>query len=167
PSAPLQAYGHAAPPPPAQQVGRAVLGVALRGSEGGPSRISVAIAPEALGRVEISIEQDGDGPAQVSVKAERAETLLLLMRDAGAIEQALAQAGMGPETGRSLSLGLSDSGGQGAQQRQDGRGGQGSNQGSGQGGGRQGQTPAELAEEAALAAAARRLQSTSLLDLAV
>ncbi|WP_307138156.1 flagellar hook-length control protein FliK [Pseudoroseomonas cervicalis] len=106
-AAPLpQAYRPAALPA-AQQLGHAVLGISLRGGAGlGPSRVSVALQPEALGRVEISIEQAADGPAEVRLLAERPDTLLLLLRDSAAIETALQQAGLGAETGRSLSFGL-------------------------------------------------------------
>ncbi|WP_408904122.1 flagellar hook-length control protein FliK [Pseudoroseomonas cervicalis] len=66
----------------------------------------MALQPEALGRVEISIEQAAGGPAEVRLLAERPDTLLLLLRDSSAIETALQQAGLGAETGRSLSIGL-------------------------------------------------------------
>ncbi|MFC7539791.1 flagellar hook-length control protein FliK [Siccirubricoccus deserti] len=61
---------------------------------GRPARLTVALEPETLGRVEVRIERDAAGDiAAVRVLAERPETLALLQRDAREFDRSLAQAG--------------------------------------------------------------------------
>ena len=97
-----------------------VVAVAI---SGGVARLSVALEPVELGRVEISVERSGD-TADVRILAERPETLALLQRDQRELDRALTQAGIAAE-GRSVSLGLAaggdSAGGEGRPSQQPGR----------------------------------------------
>lgn len=104
----------ALPAAPVRQV--AALTVTLAARDRDEDRLSVALDPAELGRVEISIERQGT-TAQVRVLAERPETLTLLQRDQRELDRLLGQAGIG-EGGRALSFGLSDGSGQGGGQSQ-------------------------------------------------
>jgi Meckel syndrome type 1 protein len=103
PAEPGAAEPPRAPPPsaPARQVVPAVVAVAI----GGAGRITVMLEPGELGRVEISVERQGEA-AQVVILAERPETLALLQRDQRELDRALTHAGLQAE-GRALSFGLS------------------------------------------------------------
>jgi hypothetical protein len=80
--------------------------VTLAGGQAGNAvSVTVTLEPVELGRVEISVRTEKDAHAHVRVVAERAETLLLLLRDQASLERALAQAGVGAE-GRTLSFDL-------------------------------------------------------------
>jgi flagellar hook-length control protein FliK len=104
----------AAPPPqpsprplpatPAQQL-MPILVTLAGGQAGDAVSVTVTLEPVELGRVEISVRTEKDAHARVRVVAERAETLLLLLRDQASLERALAQAGVGAE-GRTLSFDL-------------------------------------------------------------
>ncbi|TCZ57978.1 flagellar hook-length control protein FliK [Roseicella aquatilis] len=72
---------------------------------GAPARLSVALRPLELGRLDIAVERGRDGGARIHVLAERPETLALLQRDAAILVAALEQAGLGG-TGGTLDLGL-------------------------------------------------------------
>jgi hypothetical protein len=115
PPAELRGYATAfVPPPPARQISPAILSLSARpGSGEAPSRLVVALRPDDLGRVEITMEQAPDGPAEVRLCAERPETLRMLMRDTDAIQSVLQHAGVGTENGRNLSFSLSQGGGDG------------------------------------------------------
>lgn len=143
-----------APPPsaPARQVVPAVVAVAI----GGAGRITVTLEPGELGRVEISVERNGDAP-QVVILAERPETLALLQRDQRDIDRALTQAGLQSE-GRALSFGLSggDAGSGQSQRRRDGPGGDHAARG-----------VQSLDVTGSIAAAPARRVAVSLLDLAI
>lgn len=96
----------AAPPAtPARQVAPVLISVAIAG---GTARLSLTLEPAELGRVEISIERQGD-TAEVRVQAERPETLALLRRDQRELDRTLTQAGIGAD-GRSLSFSLAEGG---------------------------------------------------------
>ena len=96
----------AAPPTtPARQVAPVLVSVAIAG---GTARLSLTLEPAELGRVEISIERQGD-TAEVRVQAERPETLALLQRDQRELDRTLTQAGIGAD-GRSLSFSLAEGG---------------------------------------------------------
>lgn len=98
--------------PVTAQAAPGILAVAMRAAvNGGGARLSIAIRPAELGRVEIAVERNEDGTARIQVLAERPETLMLLQRDVSLLDQALQQTGLGT-AGHSLDLGLSDSGGQ-------------------------------------------------------
>jgi flagellar hook-length control protein FliK len=126
--------------------------IALALGAGQAPRLTVALEPETLGRVEIRIERGTDGEAaSVQVLAERPETLALLQRDSRDLDRALAQAGISVSSG-GLQFGLATGG---RDQPNQGRPGQGQ----GQGGGRGPRLPAEVTRPA--------LAILSLLDIAV
>ncbi|WP_043362832.1 flagellar hook-length control protein FliK [Belnapia sp. F-4-1] len=132
PAAPAGTVPVAPPPPPARQVAQVTIALAL--GQGRAPRLTVALEPESLGRVEIRIERGADGDAaSVRVLAERPETLALLQRDARELDRTLAQAGVVVASG-GMQFGLS--GGQGGatqdQRPQQQGGGQGRDQGGGQ-----------------------------------
>ena len=138
------------PPPPARQVAQVAIALSL--GTGQAPRLTVALEPEALGRVEIRIERGAEGEAaSVRVLAERPETLALLQRDVRELDRALSQAGVLVAEG-ALQFGLSS-----GDSNQGGR-----HPGSGGAGGRGGRGPALPAE------ATRPVPLTlSLLDIAV
>ncbi|MBP0447386.1 flagellar hook-length control protein FliK [Roseomonas sp. SSH11] len=107
---PAEARGYAGafvPSPPAQQISPAILSLSAQsGRHQVPSRLVVALQPGGLGRVEITMEQVTNRPAEVCLCAERPETLHMLMRDTDAIQAVLQQAGVGGEGGRNLSFSL-------------------------------------------------------------
>lgn len=116
PATTTPAEGTAATPPPAttrpappatpmRQVQPLVVAIA---TAGGTARLSVTLEPAELGRVEISVERSGDA-AQVTILAERPETLALLQRDQREIDRALSDAGLGSNA-RSLAFGLAQDG---------------------------------------------------------
>lgn len=74
-----------------------------------PQRMTLQLAPAELGAVQIGIERAPDGPATVTLLVERADTLLLLMRDQPALHRALDAAGLAAE-GRTLHFGLAQPG---------------------------------------------------------
>lgn len=76
---------------------------------GGLSRLMVTLRPAELGAVEIAVESMADGPARISILAERPETLQMLQRDRLGLEQALQRAGI-DQAPDALTLGLSDPG---------------------------------------------------------
>jgi Meckel syndrome type 1 protein len=89
---------------PARQVAPCAVALAL----GADSSLTLTLDPAELGRVEVAIER-AQGEATIRVTAERADTLMLLQRDARELERALADIGMG-ERGPSLSFSLGDGG---------------------------------------------------------
>ncbi|PWC28372.1 hypothetical protein CR165_13235 [Pseudoroseomonas aestuarii] len=112
---------HAAPPP-VRQVEQGLLALATRPATAtAPARIVVALQPEALGRIEITLEKGVDTPASLHFAAERPETLLQLMQDAPAIQAVLQQAGLAAEQGATLQFGLWN----GAPRQEDGSPGEG------------------------------------------
>jgi flagellar hook-length control protein FliK len=124
--------------------------IALALGAGQAPRLTVALEPETLGRVEIRIERGTDGEAaSVQVLAERPETLALLQRDSRDLDRALAQAGISVSSG-GLQFGLATGG---RDQPNQGRPGQG------QSGGRGPRLPVEATRPA--------LAILSLLDIAV
>lgn len=150
--------GYAQPPVvPAQQVAPIILAQAARG--GDPSRLIVQLRPAELGGVEVAVEGRRDGGTQVSILVERPETLILLQRDRGAIEQALNAAGIETNS-ETLRLNLGDPGRgdtQGGEHRAE-RG----RHGNPQPWGAQGSATAET-----IATAPPRLRARGLLDLAL
>ncbi|WP_431272564.1 flagellar hook-length control protein FliK [Dankookia sp. P2] len=139
---------------PIQQVAPVVI--ALAQGPGQAPRLSVALAPEQLGRVEICIQRDAAGDtAAIQVLAERPETLALLQRDARELDRALGQAGVAvAEGGMRFDLAGNDQAG-------------GGEPGAGrQGGSRHRAPPPEPLLQAAPLAARPGL-ALSLLDIAV
>ena len=92
--------------PPAAQLSGAMIKFAT--SAGLPQRLSVQLAPQELGSVQISLTRSASGTTAVSITAERGETLALLAGDQPALQRALDQAGV-PVEGRSLSFSLASS----------------------------------------------------------
>jgi Meckel syndrome type 1 protein len=110
--------------PPARQV--APIAIALALGAGGAPRLTVALEPEELGRVEIRVERGGaDGEAsRVRVVAERPETLALLQRDARQLDRALQGAGIAlAEGGMQFSLAGREQGPAGGGAKNNGSGG--------------------------------------------
>jgi flagellar hook-length control protein FliK len=89
-------------PSPAQQAVSAL--VSLGGGQGS-RQVTVRLDPPELGRLQIRLVQSKDGPAQVTVTAERSQTLDLLVRDQTRLSRALDQAGV-PAEGRSVTFHL-------------------------------------------------------------
>lgn len=97
--APAAAPSHAALVSPAPDQLRTAFTAAA--SLTGPSRVVVRLDPAELGRVQIGIVRQPDGPSRIELLAERPETLQLLMRDQPALHRALDLAGV-PVEGRTL-----------------------------------------------------------------
>lgn len=95
-------------------LGAVPMTIGLR-SLSGSSHFEIRLDPVDLGRIDVRLEIDKDrGTVTTSVVVDRADTLALLQRDSGNLQQALAQAGLDPGAGISLSL---RSDGMGADQR--------------------------------------------------
>lgn len=60
----------------------------------GLEKININLKPKELGNIQVRLEVDGDGNMKASIIASRPETLDLLQRDASALRQALADAGL-------------------------------------------------------------------------
>lgn len=60
----------------------------------GQDRIQIRLNPVDLGRIEVEMTMAQDGQLQAVIKAEKPDTLDLLMRDARHLERALADAGL-------------------------------------------------------------------------
>lgn len=124
PPPPSTATPRPPPPPPARQVAQIAIALAL--GNGGAPRLTVALEPEELGRVEIRVERGaGDGEAaRVRVVAERPETLALLQRDARQLDRALQGAGIAvAEGGMRFSLAGHEGGAAGGGAGNEGGGG--------------------------------------------
>ncbi len=81
----------------------------------GASRFAIRLDPVELGAIEVSLDLDrAGGRARAHLTVDRPETLALLQRDAGVLQQALAQAGFEANEGIALSL-RSETGGQDGQ----------------------------------------------------
>lgn len=65
----------------------------------GHDQISLRLSPEHLGRIDISINVDKNGAAQVLVVADRQETYDMMQRDARGLERALSDAGIKTDNG--------------------------------------------------------------------
>jgi len=138
------------PAPPVRQLAPVCIALAL--GPGQAPRLTVALEPEELGRVEIRIERDAEGEATaVQVTAARPETLALLQRDARELDRALQQAGI-PLAEGGLRFGLS------GQEQPGGQGG---------GGGRPRRGPAPPAERSPEPPVRPPAAAHSLLDIAI
>ncbi|HTU56644.1 MAG TPA: flagellar hook-length control protein FliK [Acetobacteraceae bacterium] len=76
---------------PAAQVAPALFSLARSGTS---NVLTLRLEPATLGQVEVEITRPPDGPAAVKVTAEQPDTLLLLLRDQPALQQALDRAGL-------------------------------------------------------------------------
>jgi len=93
----------AAPQPamPPIPLGAVPMTIGLR-SLSGMNRFAIRLDPVELGRIDVSLDLDkAGGKARAHLVVDRPETLALLQRDAGSLQQALAQAGfdVGAEAG--------------------------------------------------------------------
>lgn len=95
----------AQPSPPPVPVGQVPLTIGLR-SLNGSSQFEIRLDPLELGRIDVKLDIDKDrGTVSTHIVVERPETLALLQRDAGQLQQALNQAGLdASESGINLSL---------------------------------------------------------------
>ncbi|MCJ2080983.1 flagellar hook-length control protein FliK [Methylobacterium sp. J-090] len=119
-----QAAQAATPASPPVPLGAVPMTIGLRSLQGS-NHFEIRLDPGELGRIDVSLDIDKErGTVMAHLVVDRAETLALLQRDAGSLQQALSQAGLdAPEANINLSL-RSDtqSGGQGAEgQGADGR----------------------------------------------
>ncbi len=95
-------------------LGAVPMTIGLR-SLAGASRFAIRLDPVELGAIEVSLDLDrAGGRARAHLTVDRPETLALLQRDAGVLQQALAQAGFEANEGIALSL-RSETGGQDGQ----------------------------------------------------
>lgn len=97
--------------PVIQQVANGLYQVA---SSGG-NTININIHPENLGHVSVALDINKDGHVTAAISASHPQTLAMLQRDAGTLDQALQDAGLKTD-GQSFSFSLSDgsNGGNGA-----------------------------------------------------
>ncbi|WP_232632002.1 flagellar hook-length control protein FliK, partial [Methylobacterium sp. Leaf118] len=103
------------PAPPPIPLGAVPMTIGLR-SLAGANRFAIRLDPVELGRIEVSLDLDrAGGTARAHLVVDRPETLALLQRDAGTLQQALAQAGFEATEGIGLSL-RGESGDPGARQ---------------------------------------------------
>lgn len=104
PQAAQAADATAAAPQPATPpipLGAVPMTIGLR-SLSGMNRFAIRLDPVELGRIDVSLDLDkAGGKARAHLVVDRPETLALLQRDAGSLQQALAQAGfdVGAEAG--------------------------------------------------------------------
>jgi flagellar hook-length control protein FliK len=89
--------------------------------QNGNSRLTVALHPVELGRVEVKLDIDKDKNVTATIVVDRPATLDLLRNDAKALERALQDAGLQTGSG-SLSFNLRDSNGQNGGTAQNGTG---------------------------------------------
>jgi flagellar hook-length control protein FliK len=151
-AAPTRAADTTAPTPL-----RAVpIEVGLKALEG-TSRFDIRLDPVELGRIDVRLDIDQDTKrVKAHLIVDRPETLQLLQRDAGLVEQAIAQAGLTPSPD-GLGLTLRDPGG---------------GQGGAQDGGRQSDQPGrhhttETKAEDAAPAARMTVRAASGLDIRI
>ncbi|XYD07328.1 flagellar hook-length control protein FliK [Methylobacterium sp. NMS12] len=112
------------PPIPIGQVPMTIGLRSLRGS----NEFQIRLDPAELGRIDVKLEIDkAHGRVMTHLVVDRPETLALLQRDSGQLQQALSQAGFDPSAGGiNLSLrgdGSAQNGGSGGQPGDSPRGG--------------------------------------------
>ena len=100
PATPGEPARHPMPTPAPDQL-RSAFAAASASASAGPAHLVVRLDPAELGRVQVGITRQPDGPARIELLAERPDTLQLLMRDQPALHRALDQAGV-PAEGRLL-----------------------------------------------------------------
>jgi chemotaxis protein MotD len=87
--------------PPAHQIGSVLL--SMTQSQDGMQRMTVRLNPADLGSVHVQIDRSATGTAQVTITAERPQTMLLLRQDQAELHRTLDQAGI-LEEGRTISF---------------------------------------------------------------
>lgn len=98
-----------APPDPAVPLGQVPMTIGLR-SLAGSSEFQIRLDPAELGRIDVKLEIDkARGTVMTHLVVERPETLAMLQRDAGQLQQALSQTGLDP-SGGGLNLSLRSDG---------------------------------------------------------
>ena len=85
------------------QIGAAFVVLAREGD--GTHHLTLLLQPPDLGELRITVEQGKDGPAKIAVTAANSSTLLTLLRDQPALNQALNSAGISGD-GRVLTFHL-------------------------------------------------------------
>ncbi|MGC5777745.1 flagellar hook-length control protein FliK [Methylobacterium sp. NFXW15] len=125
PAAQIHAAQAAPPAPPPVPLGQVPMTIGLR-SLAGSSEFQIRLDPIELGRIDVKLEIDkAKGTVATHLVVDRPDTLALLQRDAGQLQQALAQAGLDSSaSGINLSLrgdGGGTAGGQNGQAGGDGR----------------------------------------------
>ncbi|WP_331315426.1 flagellar hook-length control protein FliK [Methylobacterium mesophilicum] len=125
-AAPTQATAPVQTDPPIP-IGQVPMTIGLR-SLRGSNEFQIRLDPAELGRIDVKLEIDkAHGRVMTHLVVDRPETLALLQRDSGQLQQALSQAGFDPSAGGiNLSLrgdGSAQSGGNGGQPGDSPRGG--------------------------------------------
>lgn len=80
---------------PATQAAGALIGVEPR--QNGATRLTISMAPPAIGSVTVHIDQSAGGNAAITVTATHPTTLAALQNDHAALTQALTAAGIAPQ----------------------------------------------------------------------
>lgn len=110
PAAATHAAQAAAPTQPAVPIGQVPMTIGLR-SLAGSSEFQIRLDPVELGRIDVKLEIDkAKGTVATHLVVDRPDTLALLQRDAGQLQQALTQAGLDPSAG-GVNLSLRGEGG--------------------------------------------------------
>lgn len=110
---PAQPAAHTPAPPAPVPLGAVPMTIGLRAFQG-TNRFELRLDPAELGRIDVALEIDKErGAVSARLVVERPETLALLQRDAGSLQQALSQAGFDAAAGISLSLRSDAEGGAG------------------------------------------------------
>jgi len=65
----------------------------------GADKISIQLRPDSLGKIEVQLATQKDGPTLVTIIADRADTLDLLKNDSRELQKALQQAGLDTDAG--------------------------------------------------------------------
>lgn len=101
--------------PPSVPLGAVPMTIGLRALSGS-NTFEIRLDPKDLGRIEVNLAIDKEtGAVQASLVVDRPETLALLQRDAGNLQQALAQAGLdAPDGSVTVSLRNDGAGNEGA-----------------------------------------------------
>ena len=140
---------------PAVRIGQVPMTIGLRSLQGS-SEFQIRLDPAELGRIEVKLEIDkARGTVMTHLVVDRPETLLMLQRDAGQLQQALSQAGLDASGG----VGVSLRGDDGARNRSQGEGGNRSRGG--------GAWTAEMPDAAQEAAPVRALRGYGGLDIRI
>ncbi len=83
-------------------------------AKSGVNSIDIQLKPPALGAVDVKLEMTHDGRLTAVISADRSDTLLMLQRGSGELQQALRDAGIQTDSG-SLSFNLRGDGQTGGQ----------------------------------------------------
>jgi flagellar hook-length control protein FliK len=111
------------PAPAPVPLGAVPMTIGLR-SLAGSNQFEIRLDPKDLGRIDVNLDIDKEtGAVQASLVVDRPETLALLQRDAGSLQQALNQAGLNAADG-SINLSLRGDGSANGQSNGSGADGQ-------------------------------------------